>query len=237
MIYIDKDPTLKTLLEQEALKARGLYTGEVDNWPGPKFKTAYAAFMAGMKPSTGIQVTRWKEATIKPGKVPEVAAIVARILKNMSRYEVVADASGVPAFIIACLHNMEASGDFTKHLHEGSPLTGRTKYVPKGRPLKGNPPFAWEESALDALKYDGLGEVNWDSLEDLLDACEAYNGWGYQKFHPETPSPYLWAGTSVERPGKYVSDGVWDPKATSGQIGVACILKQLEKQGEIQLPL
>lgn len=44
MIHIDKDPTLETLLIQEALKARGLYTGKLDNWPGPRTEDALSAF-------------------------------------------------------------------------------------------------------------------------------------------------------------------------------------------------
>jgi lysozyme len=51
MIYVEKDPTLKTLLVQEALKARGLYTGELDNWEGPRTEDALEAFHAEMKPS------------------------------------------------------------------------------------------------------------------------------------------------------------------------------------------
>jgi lysozyme len=44
MIHFDKDPTRKTQLLQEALKTRGLYTGEIDNWPGPRLADALAAF-------------------------------------------------------------------------------------------------------------------------------------------------------------------------------------------------
>lgn len=40
MISIEKDPTLQTLLIQEALKARGLYSGDLDNWPGPMTRAA-----------------------------------------------------------------------------------------------------------------------------------------------------------------------------------------------------
>ena len=44
MIRHDKDPSLKSLLMQEALKARGLYTGDLDNDWGPKSEGAYRAF-------------------------------------------------------------------------------------------------------------------------------------------------------------------------------------------------
>ena len=50
MIHIEKDPTLGILLMQEALKARGLYTGKLDNWPGPRFEDALSAFQHQMKP-------------------------------------------------------------------------------------------------------------------------------------------------------------------------------------------
>jgi lysozyme len=50
MIYFDKDPTLKTLLQQEALKARGYYTGELDNWAGPRYQDALHAFQMELTP-------------------------------------------------------------------------------------------------------------------------------------------------------------------------------------------
>jgi len=50
MIHIEKDPTLGVLLMQEALKARGLYNGKLDNWPGPRFEDALAAFQRQMLP-------------------------------------------------------------------------------------------------------------------------------------------------------------------------------------------
>ena len=50
MIHIEKDPTLETMLVQEALKARGLYTGPVDNWAGPRTEDALADFQRQMLP-------------------------------------------------------------------------------------------------------------------------------------------------------------------------------------------
>lgn len=51
MIHIAKDPTLKSLLLQEALKTRGLYTGEIDNWWGPRSTDAYQAFLTAQTPA------------------------------------------------------------------------------------------------------------------------------------------------------------------------------------------
>lgn len=45
-IHFDKDPTLRTLAIQEALAARGLYKGALDNWEGPATEDALEAFQA-----------------------------------------------------------------------------------------------------------------------------------------------------------------------------------------------
>jgi lysozyme family protein len=165
---------------------------------------------------------------VRPEKVRGVDAIVDRIVSNRSRYEAVERATGVPWHVTAALHNMECGGSFLRHLHEGSPLTGRTRYVPKGRPKDGVPPFAWEVSAVDALRYDRMVAVQWNSIARALQACEAYNGTGYQRFHPEVPTPYLWSGTNLYVRGKYVADGKWSSTAVSAQVGVAAIWKRME---------
>ena len=175
-----------------------------------------------------LNASRYQNATIPKHRLHEVQTIVARIEKNRARYEAVSASTGVPAHVIASLHNMEAGGSFLLHLHEGSSLKWRTKYVPKGRPLAGTPPFSWEYSAKDALFYDKMHLKNWLDLGASLNACENYNGPGHWKHHPETPSPYLWAATSVERPGKYVADSKWSPTARSKQVGIAAIWKLMD---------
>ena len=52
MIYKDKDPTYKTLLLQEALEARFLYRGSIDNWFGPKTEAAYIEFLRSQNAKT-----------------------------------------------------------------------------------------------------------------------------------------------------------------------------------------
>jgi lysozyme family protein len=131
---------------------------------------------------------------------------------------------------------MESSGSFSCHLHEGSSLKWRTKYVPKGRPLTGKPPFTWEYSAADAMVYDAMGAVEWVKLGPALSACEGYNGWGYKKYHPSTPTPYLWAGTAVERVGRYVADSKWSSTTRSQQIGIAALWKEMERRKMIKIP-
>lgn len=183
-----------------------------------------------------LQEERWERAMIRPEKAREVSRIVERIAASRSRYDEVERKTGVPHHVIASLHNMEASGSFRLHLHEGSPLTGRTKYVPKGRPVWGKPPFRWEDSAVDALFYDHMEKVEWSSLGKSLYACEAYNGTGYLRFHPDVPTPYLWSGTTVYIRGKYVADGKWDRYAVSRQVGVAAIWKRMIQRKIIKSP-
>lgn len=198
--------------------------------------TALAASACEPCAAQTLQLDRWKAAKVEPRRAKEVEVIGRRIMANWGRYQKVSSTSRVPAHVIAGLHNMEASGSFAKHLHEGSPLTARTRWVPKGRPKTGSPPFTWEVSAADALAYDRMAAVNWKSLDASLHACERYNGTGYLRFHPSVPTPYLWAGTTIERPGKYVADGKWSSTARSAQIGVATIWKYLQSKNHITLP-
>lgn len=195
-----------------------------------------AFFLGVIASGQTLQVDRWKRASVPNQHAPKVDAIVARVLAHRGRYEAVSRDTGVPWFVIAGLHNMEASGSFTKHLHEGSPLAGRTRWVPKGRPVSGKPPFTWEFSAADALRYDRMSEVNWRSLDSALYACERYNGTGYLKYHPDVPTPYLWSHTSIYTRGKYIADGKWSSTAISAQTGVAAIWKRLESRKAITLP-
>jgi len=158
-----------------------------------------------------------KEATLK--------AITDKITANQARYESVAAASGVPWQVIAAIHNMEASLSFTKHLHNGDPLSARTVQVPAGRPVSGSPPFTWEESAVDALAYDKLTAWTDWSLAGTLYKLEGYNGWGSRG--KDINTPYLWSFCQHYTSGKYIADHVWSDTAVSKQCGAALILKAL----------
>lgn len=177
-----------------------------------------------LEPKT-LQEKRWATAEIRKDKIHAVGRIIRRIEASRGRYDSVAGLSGVPWHVIGGIHNMESGGSFKRHLHEGSPLSGRTRWVPKGRPKTGSPPFTWEESALDALKYDKMAQTDWESLDDSLYRVERYNGTGYLRYHKDVPSPYLWSFTTIYTKGKYVSDGKWSSTAISKQCGVAAIWK------------
>ena len=95
--------------------------------------------------------TLFNTCNIRPECAKEVNATVARIQANKSRYVALTQPLGIPWGVVAVIHCMETGLSFSKHLHNGDPLTARTVQVPPGRPKTGNPPFTWEESALDAL--------------------------------------------------------------------------------------
>ncbi len=172
--------------------------------------------------------------TIRPSRFGEVRAAVSRLLDYRPRYGAVASATGVPWFVIGAIHSLESDFDFTRHLHNGDPLTGRTVHVPRGRPATGSPPFAWEASARDALTLKGLDAWHEWSAPGALYQIERYNGWGYRLCHPEVLSPYLWAGSRHYTRGKYFGDHRWSPTAVSGQVGAAVLLKALYEGGQIR---
>lgn len=160
-------------------------------------------------------------------------ALVDGLIAHRPRYAQVAATAGIPWHVIAVLHNMECAQNFACHLHNGDPLSARTRQVPRGRPATGCAPFRWEASAADALAWRGLGPgLDW-TLAGTLYEVEAYNGWGYRLHHPATLSPYLWSFSNHYRAGKYVSDGSWSASAVSAQCGAAVLLQRMHARGVV----
>lgn len=171
----------------------------------------------------------WHDMTIRPSRMAAVRASAGRILANRARYEAVEAATGVPWFVVGVIHKMECPTfpAFDRHLHNGDPLTRRTRLVPAGRPKIGNPPFTWEESAIDALKMPGKNfdrVAVWD-LPRIAYSLELYNGWGYRS--RGVASPYLWSFSTAYTSGKFVADHVYSASAVSGQSGALVLLRAL----------
>jgi len=172
-------------------------------------------------------VDLWKSCRVRPERLPEVDGLVARLAQNKKRYTSAGKPVGVPWHVVAVIHMLEGSGNFSTHLHNGDPLTARTVHVPKGRPAAGRPPFTWEESASDALVFDGLSRwTNW-SLPGTLFVLERFNGFGYRRKDVNIHSPYLWSFSNHYTKGKYVGDNVYSPTAVSGQCGAAVLLDRM----------
>ncbi len=104
-------------------------------------------------------------------------------------------------------------------------------HIPAGRPVEGEPPFSWEESARDALRHQKFDDVDDWSLAGVLYQIEKYNGWGYRLHHPEVLSPYLWSFSNHYDRGKYIADGTWSETARSRQCGAAALIRRLEERG------
>jgi lysozyme family protein len=167
-------------------------------------------------------------------RVVKTAAAIAqarRIIAAKPRYEAVAGLTGVPWFVVGCLHMRESDGNFETWLHNGDPMRRddrpvQTVHVPKGRPP--DPRVSWEEGAEDALAVcEHLDEVDRWCPERVAYAAEQYNGFGYRNPERNIPSPYLWGGTSVQKCGKFVRDFEYDSRVMDPQLGVMAVLKTL----------
>lgn len=170
----------------------------------------------------------WERARVRQDRQSEVARVASKIggSPHWNIYLRISGATGVPAEMIGPIHNRESSLNFNTHLHNGDPLTARTRHVPANRPAAGNPPFTFDESAIDALMMapHSLHKVKDWTLERILYETERYNGWGYLG---KGNSPYLWAATDQYHGGKYVADGVYDANAWDRQLGCVALLKQM----------
>jgi lysozyme family protein len=166
----------------------------------------------------------WDRCVLNPSIESETLKVCSKIFANKSRYEFVSSMTGVPWSLVAAIHFMEASLDFSTCLHNGDKLPGPTTHVPKGR----GPFSSWEDAAIDALRYDGLNKVSYDSAAVCLAEAEKYNGLGYRSHGIFTP--YNCSGTNLYITGLYTSDGVFSATAKSTRPGVMAILKGLGVQ-------
>lgn len=162
---------------------------------------------------------------VRTDKLFAATAIEQKIKALFPKYQNVSDIAHVPIPFIAITHSMECSSNFNKHLHNGDPLTARTTHVPAGRPITGEPPFTWDESAIDALQLLGYDKITDWSIPNMLYLFEKYNGFGYQK--RGINSPYLFSWSDLYDKGKYGADGKFDPNLVSQQCGAAVLLKLL----------
>lgn len=176
---------------------------------------------------------RYRDLVVNPDRVAQVDGYADAVVANRARYEAVAGSIGVPWYVVGAIHLLESSLRFNGHLHNGDPLTARTTHVPRGKPASGEPPFTWEESAVDALARF-RGRTEW-SLAVTLWLLEKYNGWGYQ--NRNTPSPYLYSFSNQYRAGKFGSDGNYNPTLVSRQCGAATLLHRMEERGIISIPV
>ena len=164
---------------------------------------------------------RWNRAKITRNFTNVAKALVDPDAKT--RYKFVSDRTGVPWPVIAVIHEREASQNWKTQLGQGDPLNKVSVHIPAGR----GPFHTWEDGAYDALVNTSPHAARWTdwSIGGTLTLLELYNGTGYAA--RELPSPYIWSGTDQYRAGKYVRDGVFDPRAVDAQLGCAGLLKTM----------
>ena len=169
---------------------------------------------------------------IREEHTDEIAAIYRRLQtgQRMDDYAFVEEQIGVPWFVVAIIHNLEAGLRTDTHLHNGDPLSARTTHAPAGHPAAGKPPFAWRDSALDALRLKKLDKVKTWDLETIAFSLETYNGFGYRNNFPHVKSPYLWSFSNIYTSGKYIRDHVFSEQAKSDQCGGLVLLRHMMNQ-------
>lgn len=172
---------------------------------------------------------------IDPPQLVVLDALIDGCLADRARYETVAATLALPWCVVAILHYLETERVFDRHLHNGDPLAARTVHQPAERPAEGEPPFSWEDSAIDALRLRFLGQWQDWSIAGTLFQLEGYNTWAYRLHQPEVCSPYLWAGCNHYRQGRFFPEDIWSATAVAERLGGAVLLRRLAERELIEL--
>lgn len=149
----------------------------------------------------------WEDCKITASRMAEVMITSRRLVAALSKKQYVdlQEATGVPWYVIAMIHEREASQDFRCSLAQGDRWNRVSTHVPRGRgPFK-----SFFDAGVDALVHCPPYASRWKdwSPGGVLTILELYNGTGYEDYHHEV-SPYIWGATNHQQWGKYVSDGI-----------------------------
>jgi lysozyme family protein len=157
---------------------------------------------------------------------PSVDAVAKRLVAAAAkqRYQAISATTRVPWFVIAVIHEREASQSFSANIAQGDPWSRVSVHVPAGR----GPFTSFEAAAVDALTKCAPFAARWGdwSLGGALTLLEQYNGLGYAR--RDLPSPYIWASTNQYVKGKFVADHNFDPNAVDHQLGCAALLARMK---------
>ena len=164
----------------------------------------------------------WDRMEIKPSRVAQFNEEAEFAIDHKEIYQQISDGSQskVPWEMIACLHRRESDANFNTYLGNGQALSHVTTIVPKGRgPFTG--PNAFVDGGLDAIRQEGWGSVVDWRLEKMLYYMLLFNGVGTE---PHIPSSYIWGGTNIQKPGKWIEDHVYNPYVWDPQPGCAPLI-------------
>jgi lysozyme family protein len=171
----------------------------------------------------------WSRARIRPECEHALEATGQRLLHGNAVYQRIFDATGVPVAGLMALAEREMTGNLHCYLGNGQRLAKRTTIVPVGRGPFPDTIDGFIAGALDALHLDGLDQVaktaeGW-SLPRFAYESELWNGFGYRQHR--IPSPYVFGGTMVQKPGKFVRDHVYSSTTMDPQLGTIAIVQKL----------
>lgn len=171
---------------------------------------------------------RWQAMHVRAELVAALDHIAAHLVADGAkhRYQIVSDTTRVPWFVIAVIHEREASQSWAASLAQGDPWNKVSIHVPRHR----GPFPSWEAAADDALEHCAPFASHWTdwSIGGALTLLEQYNGLGYANMGRS--SPYIWASTDQYVSGKYIADGHFDPHAIDHQLGCAALLSRMAVQ-------
>ncbi len=169
---------------------------------------------------------RWAAMHILAPHVQALELVAARLVASEAKaiYQRISARTGVPWFVIAVIHEREASQSWHCSIAQGDPWNEVSRHVPRGI----GPFGSFADAAIFTLTRLPPHPATWQdwSAGGVLTLFELYNGLGYEQYHHE-PSPYDWGATTIEQHGKYVADGVFNPQVWDSQIGCAALLKAM----------
>lgn len=164
--------------------------------------------------------------TINPDRQKEFTDEAQFAVNHKMIYTEIAQATGVPWAMIAVIHRREGSANFGTYLGNGQSLAHKTTIVPIGRgPFLGGEAFI--DGAKDAIKVEGWQSISDWRLEKQLYYCLLFNGVGSEAWGH--PSSYIWGGTNIQLPGKWIRDHVWSSTFVDPQPGCAPLLKAISQ--------
>jgi lysozyme family protein len=167
----------------------------------------------------------WEDMVTAPTWRTRIEAEGSRWLQHKTLYEGYQDASGVyvPWWLVAAMHDQEASNNPACQIWNGERWDQKTTLVPIGKGPWASFRASTEEffagTPLDLTRI-GAGGAPVFSLPATLQVLERHNGLGYAKKGKHTP--YLWTGTQYGvGTGLYVADGKYSATAEAKQAGLA----------------
>lgn len=179
--------------------------------------------------------SRWSTMHLRANRIASFDATALRLCapRAKARYLAISEATGVPWFVVAVIHERESGQDFNTQLGQGDPLGAMSRHDPAGRgPFlnhPNDPPLqdAFYRGALDALIDCAPHAARWKdwTAGGTMTLLEEYNGLGYAAHG--VPSAYVWSGTDQYASGKYVADHDYRPGVIDVQEGCAPIIARM----------